>query len=146
MTDDDRAALKAQLTSHEARRADVYDDATGKRITKGSFVAGHPTWGIGFNLDVMPICDAAIDAQYEHVLSAILAELTAALPWAVSLPSGPLRAILDVAWNTGIDGLLGFHKMLGFAQQGNFGAASLELIQSQLEPHRAARLAVLMRS
>lgn len=146
MNADDLIALKAQLTSHEARRADVYDDATGHRITKGTMVAGHPTWGIGFNLDAMPFCEAAIDAQYDYVLSALLAELTTALPWMVNLPSGPLRAILDVAWNAGVDGLLGFHRMLGFAQQGNFGAAALELIHSQLEPHRAARLAALMRS
>lgn len=146
MTADDFVALKAQLTSHESRRADVYDDATGFRIRQGTTVLGHPTWGIGFNLDAMPICAAAIDAQYEYVLSGLLAEIAIALPWTDNLPPGPMRAILDVAWNAGMEGLLGFHKMLAFAQQGNFGAASLEIIHSQLEPHRANRLAALMRS
>lgn len=146
MTPQDLVALKAQLTSHEARRADVYDDASGLRIRQGSLVHGHPTWGIGFNLDAMPICDAAIDAQYDYTLDTLRADVARALPWVSALPAEPQRAILDIAWNAGIDGLLKFHVMLSLAQQGNFGLAALEIIHSQLEPHRANRLAALMRS
>ncbi len=146
MTPDDLLALKAQLTAHEARRADVYDDASGLRIRQGSLVHGHPTWGIGFNLDAMPICDAAIDAQYDYTLAALQAQLARALPWVAGLPAEPQRAILDIAWNAGLDGLLTFHIMLGLAQQGNYGGAALEIVHSQLAAARAQRLAALMRS
>lgn len=146
MTPDDLLALKAQLTSHEARRADVYDDASGLRIRQGSLVHGHPTWGIGFNLDTTPFCEAAIDAQYDFTLASLQAEIARALPWVSSLPAEPQRAILDIAWNAGVEGLLKFHVMLGLAQRGQFGPASLEIIHSQLAQNRAQRLAMLMGS
>lgn len=146
MTTDDLAALKRQLTANEARKPYLYDDATGKRITKGSTVIGHPTWGIGFNCDEIGFAETAIDAQFDETLQALIHDITQALPWTQDLPSGPFRAIVDVAYNAGFDGLLGFHQMLAYAQQGNYPAAALELINSRLEPHRAQRLAVLMRS
>lgn len=146
MTADDLAALKAQITANEGRKAYLYDDATGERIIKGSVVKGHPTWGVGFNTDAMPFSQQVIDLALGEKLDDVIAEVTTALPWTNGLPSGPLRAILDIGYNTGLEGLLGFHKMLGFAQQGNFAAAANEVIDSTLAPARKQRLAVLIRS
>jgi len=146
LSDDEFAALKRQLTSDEARKSYLYDDATGKRITKGTTVIGHPTWGIGFDCDALDFTDDAIDAQFQAVLTRTINEIVAALPWVAQLPSGPFRAIVDVAYNTGLNGLLEFHLMLGYAQKGDYLNAAQELIHSKLAPLRAQRLAALMRS
>lgn len=144
MTAADLAALKAQITTDEARKVYLYDDATAKRITKGSTVVGHPTWGVGFNCDALPFCAAAIDAQYDFVIGDLIDDVVRALPWTARLPIGPLRAILDLAFNAGVAGLMGFHKMLAFAQLGQYGQAARELVQSHIAPARAQRLAALM--
>jgi lysozyme len=146
MTSEDRYALIAQLIAHEGRRADVYDDATGKRITKGSVVLGHPSWGIGFNLDATPFCDAAISAQFASIFDPMLTEVTAALPWTAALPPGPLRAILDIRYNAGLGGLLGFVQMLAYAKAGNYTKAAMEILDSTIAPVRAHALAHLMAS
>lgn len=146
MTSEDRYALIQQLNAHEGRRADVHDDATGKRITKGSIVVGHPTWGVGFNLDTTPFCEAAISAQFAALFDPMLAEVAAALPWTAQLPPGPLRAILDIRYNAGLAGLLGFVRMLAYAKAGNYTKAAMEILDSTIAPVRAQALAQLMAS
>ena len=146
MTAYELAALDRQLTANEGRKYYLYDDATGKRITQGSTVIGHPTWGVGFNCDAIDFTEAAIDAQFESVRTRVINDVFNALPWTQTLPSGPLRAMLDIAYNAGVHGLIKFHKMLAFAEAGNYGEASLEIVKSTLPPARAQRLAVLMRS
>lgn len=144
MTADDLAALDRQLTADEGRKNYLYDDATGKRITKGTTVIGHPTWGLGFNCDAVGFTDAAIDAQFEDVRTSVINEVFNALPWTPLLPAGPLRALIDIAYNAGIDGLLGFHHLLDALQRRDFVAASKEVVNSKLAPGRAQRLAALM--
>lgn len=146
MTEDELRALDRQLVANEARKNYLYDDATGKRITKGSTVIGHPTWGIGFNCDALNFTDAAIDAQFEDVRTNVVNGVFNALPWTQRLPAGPLRAIIDIAYNAGVDGLLGFHKMLAAAERGDYNTAATEIVNSALAAGRAHRLAALMRS
>lgn len=146
MTANDLAAFKAQLTANEGRKPYLYDDATGERITKGSIVKGHPTWGVGFNADAMPFSQQVIDLALDEKVDDVISEVTTALPWTNELPAGPMRAICDVAYNAGFDGLLEFHKMLAFAQLGQFASAASELLNSKLPPARAQRLSALMRS
>ena len=145
MTEDDLRALDRQLVANEARRAYLYDDATGKRISKGSTVIGHPTIGIGFNLDALAMPDAVMDLWFATVRTQVIREVYDALPWTPRLPSGPLRAIVDIAYNAGVDGLMGFHKMLDYAQRGLYVQAATEIINSRLARGRAERLAKLMK-
>lgn len=146
MTADELAALDRQLHAAEGWRPYLYDDATGKRITQGSTVIGHPTIGYGFNLDAIDLPQEAGDAWFETMRTRVINEVFNALPWTQRLPTGPLRAIVDIAYNAGIGGLGKFHKMLDAAQRGDYSAASLEIVHSQLAPNRAQRLATLMRS
>lgn len=146
MTAADLAALDRQLVAHEGRTTYLYDDATGTRIRRGSTVIGHPTWGIGFNCDALPFAAAAIDAQFADVRTRTIQEIADALPWTRQLPSGPLRALIDIGYNAGVHGLVGFHRMLAACQRGDYMTAAQELLRSQLAPARAQRLAALMRS
>lgn len=146
MTADDVAALDRQLVANEARKNYLYDDATGKRITQGSTVIGHPTWGIGFNCDALDFTDAAIDAQFDAVRTRTINEVFNALPWTQHLSIGPLRAVVDLAYNAGVGGLLGFHKMLDALSRGDLVTAKQEMLNSTIAPGRKQRLAALILS
>ncbi|MFZ0915112.1 MAG: hypothetical protein WAN09_17705, partial [Candidatus Korobacteraceae bacterium] len=67
----DLATIKAWIEHWEGRRNQTYDDKTGKAITPGCVVLGHPTVGVGFNLDATG-AQAAIEAlglDYDQVRS-----------------------------------------------------------------------------
>lgn len=145
LTPEDLAVLKERLTVEEGRRGDVYDDATGKPIRKGSYVLGHSSIGIGHNLDAAPLCDAAIDAQYEHDIANVLNEVLTALPWSSTLDSARFMVLLDLAFNLGLEGLLKFHKMLAALERGEYLSAAAEIEHSRLAPNRADALAQTMR-
>ena len=139
-------ALDRQIQGHEGWRPYLYDDATGKRITKGSTVIGHPTIGYGMNLDALDLPLEIGTLWYEHQRTRVINELFNALPWTQQLGAGPLRVLVDVAFNSGINGLLGFHKMLACLNAGDLTGAQREVINSALAPARAQRLAVLLQS
>lgn len=146
MTADDLAALDRQLVANEARRTYLYDDATGKRITKGSVVVGHPTIGIGFNLDAIDLPNEVMDLWFDVQRTRVINEVFNAIPWTQQLGAGPLRAVIDLAYNAGVNGLLGFHKMLACLASGDLVGAQREVINSTLPAGRAQRLAALIRS
>ena len=142
MTDEDRAELKQDLIVAEGRRRDVYDDATSVQVhaPKGSLSVG-----IGHNLS-LPMPDALIDLIYEHDIQQVIDGVIEALPWVVTLDGPRMRVLCNIAFNAGINGLLGFHKMLAALEAGDLATASTELINSQLAPGRARRLAALLQT
>ena len=46
----DRTKLANMLILHEGMKLKVYDDATGKDLSKGDVAQGHPTIGVGRNV------------------------------------------------------------------------------------------------
>lgn len=146
MTADDLAALDRQVQANEGWRPYLYDDATGKRITQGSIVIGHPTIGFGMNLDALDLPLEIGTAWFELQRTRVINELFNALPWTQTLAAGPLRVLVDISYNAGIHGLLGFHQMLGALQRGDLVTAQHEVINSALAPGRAQRLAKLIQS
>ncbi len=146
MTIDDLNALDRQLHAAEGWRPFLYDDATGKRITQGSTVIGHPTIGYGFNLDAIDLPQEAGDVWFATLRTRVINEVFNALPWTQRLGAGPLRVLIDVAYNSGLHGLLGFHKMLAALEAGDLVTAGRELTNSRLAPGRAQRLAALIRT
>lgn len=142
----DDPALQAQLQAHEGLRFDVYDDATGTRIRQGARVDGHPTIGIGHNLDAAPLCAEAVTAQYRHDIGEVIAEIAQAMPWTAHLDATRWRVLADLAFNVGVNGLIQFHKMLDALQKREYVRAATEIENSQIAPARKQRLAALMRS
>lgn len=145
----------AELERHEGLRTHVYDDATGKRLSAGEKPKGHPTIGIGRNLRARPLTDAeksllrdnrpdlgdrdlfkdgitADEAWYlaGNDTKTTTAELDKRLPWWRKLSEVRQRAVVNMAFNMGVDGLLGFRKMLAAMQAGNFDRAAQEAIRS----------------
>ena len=144
MTATDLAALDQQIQHNEGWRPYLYDDATGQRITQGSTVIGHPTIGYGFNLDALELPTDVGNVWFAHQRTRVINELFRALPWTPQLGAGPIRALTDLAYNAGVNGLMGFHKMLACLQHGDLVGAQREVIHSGLAPGRAQRLAALL--
>ena len=132
----DRAAMIRQLRLHEGERLKPY------RCT-----AGKLTIGVGRNLE-----DRGISAEESAMLLAndIAAEereLLRALPWVATLDEVRQRVLLDMAFNMGIVGLLGFKRTLATIQAGDYQAAATMMLDSRWAKQvgqRAERLSRMM--
>jgi lysozyme len=125
--------LERQLTRDEGVRRVVYADR-----------GGVPTIGIGHNLRARPLSDRAIRAIFEDDVAATAGELFARLPWVAALSEPRRGAFLNLAFNLGVGGLLGFPRLLVAAQGGRWDDAARELLDSAYARQvgeRAVRLA-----
>jgi len=146
MTNEDLRALKQQIAPEEGWRGHLYDDKTGRTITRGSMVNGHPTIGVGHNLDAAPLCVEAIDVQFEHDLQVTVNATLKELPWVISLPATAQRVVYDVAYNAGVGGLLQFGRMLSALKANDYEQAAQEVSTAAgLSPARRNNLAELLR-
>jgi lysozyme len=147
MADIDVAAETAELTRDEGVRLFVYDDATGLPIRPGTIVRGHPTLGIGRALDVEGITAAEASFLLADDETAGNAALSQALPWFQALDPLRQRVLAEMAFNMGINGLLGFHDTLAAVQSSNWQMAHDGMLAShwaQQVGGRAQRLATMM--
>lgn len=145
----------AGLEKHEGFSRYPYDDATGKRLMPGEKPKGKATIGIGRNLEAEPLTPAeqtllaqnrpdlgkrnlyrdgiseeeawylanTMRKQNEHALDK-------AIPWWRTLSSPRQIALMDIAYNVGVKGLLGFHDMLHAMQTGDYKTAAYEALNS----------------
>jgi lysozyme len=111
--------VRQLIERHEGRRNVSYKDSLG-----------FPTIGIGHLLS-RPISDAAVNQIFEDDLKDHAADLFKSLPWAKDLDEARQGALIDMAFNLGINGLLGFKNTLAAMQAGNWEAAALGLEQSK---------------
>jgi lysozyme len=140
----DSVKLRADLERDEGYRATVYDDATSQPILPGSHVRGHPTIGIGWALDANPLShERALVILAWHVDDKAR-ELFAALPWSETLDEVRCRALVNMAFNLGVGGLLQFRKLLAALEGERWTEAAIEARDSswfrQVGP-RAERIA-----
>lgn len=153
----DRAALKRELTRDEGERLKVYRCTADKR-----------TIGVGRNLDDRGISASETAALGITVASAIAsgitpeqsqrlldndiddceADLDRHLPWWRRLDPVRQRVLLNMCFNLGIRGLLGFHKTLPLIRNGLYERAANHMLASKWARQvkgRAVRLAAMMR-
>lgn len=119
-----------------------YDDATGKRVKAP---IGNTTIGIGINLDEGITFD---EAEYLCIkrIRAIERELSR-LPFYDSLDIVRKYVIINLSFNLGVKGMMGFKKMLAHIENANYKIASDELLNSKAArqlPNRYNRLAKIM--
>jgi lysozyme len=129
--------LERQLARDEGVRRTVYADSRGV-----------PTIGIGHNLRDRPLSDRAIRTIFEDDVAETEAELVARLPWVADLSEPRRGAFLNLAFNLGVGGLLGFQRTLAAAQAGRWDDAARELLDSTYARQvgtRADRLAEQLR-
>jgi len=112
--------LKSMLMRDEGLRLKPYTDTTG-----------HLTIGFGRNLSQVGISLTEAESLLDHDMARTAVDVQAALPWTMGLDDVRRAALINMAFNLGIGGLLGFHKMLGACEKGDWATAALEALNSE---------------
>ncbi len=132
----DRAAMVSQLRLHEGERLKPY------RCT-----AGKLTIGVGRNLEDRGITREESAMLLANDIAAEERELLRALPWVAQLDEVRQRVLLDMSFNLGIVGLLGFKNTLATIRAGDYTKAAAMMLDSKWARQvgqRAERLSRMM--
>ncbi len=138
MTVDDLAKLRTQLIAHEGLKLFVYQDS-----------AGIETIGCGRNLRDKGISHDEALSLLEHDIADVEAGLTQAYPWFAALDSVRQRAMIDMAFNVGLHGLLKSPKMLAALSAEDYATAATEMLDGPWASevgHRATTLSTMLRT
>lgn len=136
----DNDALKADLMRDEGLRRSTYKCTAGV-LTIGY---GHTS---GVREGQTCTQDQAVAWLRQDIASAV-ADLDRSLPWWRKLPPGPARGLANMAFNIGINRLLGFKRMLQALSVQNWAMAANEALNSKWADqvgNRAGRIANLFR-
>ena len=130
--------LEEMLLCHEGLRLRLYFDTMGI-----------PTIGCGRNLKSRGITHEEAMYLLRNDIKRVKKELYLELP--LLFPSlSPVRqnALIDLAFNVGVEGLMGFHRMLDALAEKDFHRAALEMRNSrwatQVQKSRVDRLTHMM--
>lgn len=138
MTPDARLKLKKLLVQHESYKQFPYTDSTG-----------HLTIGVGRNL-----IDRGVSlTEALYLLDEDIAYFTHKLSYSLNfwdrLNEARQIVLVDMCFNLGLQGFLGFKEMMLAIECGDFDRAAQEMIDSKWAAQvgeRAATLATIMRS
>lgn len=132
-----RDRLRSDLKRHEGSvtnrsgRHVVYDDHDGKPIQPGSVCRGYPTIGYGRNLKDNGLSEDEALFLLTNDIDRIANSLDSRLSWWRELSPVRQSAILNLAYNLGINGLLGFSAMLLALKKGDYTRAATEALDSK---------------
>jgi lysozyme len=129
--------LKDELIRDEGIRLKPYRDTVGKL-----------TVGCGRNLDDDGISSEEALYLLENDIREVEEQLDEALPWWRKLSEPRQRVLLNMGFNLGVKGLLGFHHALTLTEEGRYDEAALAMLSSAWAVQvgaRAHRLAQMMR-
>lgn len=112
--------LKQELIVDEGVRNKPYVDTVGKM-----------TIGVGRNLTDVGISSQEVDYLLNNDIAKASKQLFEALPWAVSLSDARQRALVNMTFNLGIRGLLGFVTTLNHIKEGRYEEASQSMLNSK---------------
>ena len=129
--------MRAELVRDEGLRLKPYKDTVGKT-----------TIGIGRNLDDVGISKDEAYLMLDNDIQRTSDSLDKNLPWWKTLDEVRQRVILNMAYNLGINSLLGFKNTLAAIQAGRYNDAADGMLASKWATQvgdRATRLAKMMR-
>jgi lysozyme len=136
----DKQALRNQLKADEGVRESAYPDSLG-----------YITIGVGRLIDKRKggrLRPAEIDYLLDNDIDELDAQLGKRLPWLNTLSPARQQVLMNMAFNLGIDGLLGFKNTLGMIAAGDYASAADAMLKSKWAGQvgdRAKRLADMMR-
>lgn len=137
MADFSLPTLIDELKRDEGVRAKPYRDTVGKL-----------TVGVGRNLDDVGLFPDEIELLLKNDISRVCADLDRELPWWREQDPVRQRALVNMAFNMGIKGLLGFRTTLALMKMGKYLDAAQHALSSKWARqvgHRAERLALMIR-
>jgi lysozyme len=112
--------LEAMLRLHEGVRQFPY------RCT-----AGKLTIGVGFNLDDVGLFPEEIEFILRNRIRLVRTRLERELRFFGSLDEVRQSVLIDMAFNLGVASLLKFRQTLKHIEQGRYGAAAAEMLNSK---------------
>ena len=113
MTPDEYQKVRQLVMKHEGFRGTVYTDMTG-----------NPTIGYGHNLRAKSITPFAGGVILDDDLEWFIENLPHKLPFFNDLDSARQAVLIDMAYNLGMNGLLGFKEMLDAMEAKDFDKAA----------------------
>lgn len=130
-------------------RDQLIRDEGGFRLKPYTDSVGKLTIGAGRNLTDVGISHAEAELLLDNDIAGASADVAARLPWVGALSVPRAAVLVNLAFNMGIGGLMGFRKMLQALQDEQWETAAAELLAStyaeQVGP-RAHRLALQLRT
>ncbi len=132
LTQESRAKLKTLLVRHESYKQFPYQDTTG-----------HLTIGIGRNLDEKGISTTEAFYLLDEDILYFTSKLSANLPFFDDLNDARKIALVDMCFNLGVKGLLGFKKMIDALANKNYQRAAFEMLNSKWAEQVGQRAEVL---
>ena len=147
-----RERLRKQLELHEGIKLKAYKCTAGKwTIGVGYNIDAH---GLPFGYSLEKLKTVGITPNEAAVLldreiDTIEQRIQRDAPWMLDLSEVRLRALIDMAFNLGFDGLLAFKNTLKAVEAGLYDVAAAGMLASKWAKQvkgRAARLARMMRT
>jgi lysozyme len=137
-----KSELIRQLRADEGERANVYQDSLGYWTIGVGRLVDPAKKGGGLRSDeIAYLLNNDVDDRIEA--------LTRKLPWFQDLDDARRGVLLNMAFQLGVEGLLGFKSTLQLVMEGKYENAAHAMLQSKWAaqtPARAKRLAEQMRS
>lgn len=120
MTPELRQKLRGLLLQHESYRQFPYTDTTG-----------HLTIGIGRNLSDRGISQNEAFTLLDDDIIYFSSKLNSVLPFYSELDEIRQLVLIDICFNVGLNGFLGFKNFLGFINKKDWENAGKELLDSK---------------
>jgi lysozyme len=131
--------LKQQLIREEGAESCAYQDSLGFwTIGVGRLIDSRRGGGLSPD-EIEMLLENDIKRNYEAVLKA--------LPWMEKLSEPRQAVLIEMAFQMGVSGLLQFKRTLGSIEDGQYGEAAVEMLESKWAkqtPKRAYRMALQM--
>ena len=133
--------LKEIITEHEGRRSLVYDDATGKTLTKGSTLIGYPTISVGRELSGFGLSDDEMDYLLDNDIKRCIEEIERQnYSWWPGLNDARRTVIISQVFNMGLSRFRGFKKQIKALERKDFTRASEEMRSSRWYNQNTSRV------
>lgn len=125
--------LREQILRDEGGcRTSPYMDCCGKRRQEcAGHAPGKLTIGVGHNLDSVPFSTALLLADYDEKRNAVMSEVMRELPWSLALGDRRFAVLVNMAYNLGTGGLLGFKRMLAACEKRDYAQTAAEMRNSK---------------
>lgn len=137
------AVAEPQIKSDEGFRDHAYPDPLSGAEP---YTIGWGQTGPNIGPDTVWTQDEA-QADFDSRINASCDALDSHIPWWTSLDAVRAAVLLNMDWNLGTSGLMGFPTMLGCCERGDWAGASAAMLDSKWArqvPNRAQRLATQM--